>query len=455
MHADEANQAVKAGLLLEGGPYAYDPADHHGPVLYYAVLPLAWIRGQRTLAELDEVTVRLVPALAGAASALLAALLAAPLGRRTALVAGAFAAAAPVSVYYSRFFIQETLLVLFTLCAFVAARRWWALGRLRWALAAGVSAGLMQATKESAPLFLGAGLLALLAAPSSLGRPRAARPWRDAAAGLAAALGVAALFYSSFGKNPRGLWDAVAAYGAIAGRLAAASTGHEKPWDYYVRLLTWEGSGGLVFQEAGLVVLALLGVVAALRSRRPLLLWAAAYGAVVLLVLSAVPYKTPWIAVNLVPPLALLAAGALEPACRSARGRLLSCGAGLAVLALLGYQADLACRRYPADERNPFAYVHSSPDVLKVRALAEAARAARPGLPIRVVSEEVWPLPWYLRGVPGVGYWSRPPADCDGALVIASAGEEDAVASRLHGGYARSYLGLRPGFVLVAFTPRP
>ena len=30
MHADEANQAVKAGNLLEGRGYAFDPADHHG-----------------------------------------------------------------------------------------------------------------------------------------------------------------------------------------------------------------------------------------------------------------------------------------------------------------------------------------------------------------------------------------------------------------------------------------
>ena len=42
MHSDEANQAVKAGELLETGHYAFDPHDHHGPVLYYAALPVAW-----------------------------------------------------------------------------------------------------------------------------------------------------------------------------------------------------------------------------------------------------------------------------------------------------------------------------------------------------------------------------------------------------------------------------
>jgi len=80
------------------------------------------------------------------------------------------------------------------------------------------------------------------------------------------------------------------------------------------------------------------------------------------------------------------------------------------------------------------------------------AAAAPPG-PIKVISEEYWPLPWYLRARGEVGYWTQPPSDCDGALVFAGAGEADAVRARLHGPYRESFLGLRPGFVLVVFTP--
>ncbi|MCL4691580.1 MAG: hypothetical protein KJ060_03610, partial [Candidatus Hydrogenedentes bacterium] len=45
MHGDEANQAVKAGILLDKGKYTYDPVEHHGPTLYYLSLPVAWISG--------------------------------------------------------------------------------------------------------------------------------------------------------------------------------------------------------------------------------------------------------------------------------------------------------------------------------------------------------------------------------------------------------------------------
>ena len=62
MHHDEANQAVKFGTLLETGQYHYDFRDHHGPTLYYLTLPAAWLRGQHTLASLDEQTLRGVTA---------------------------------------------------------------------------------------------------------------------------------------------------------------------------------------------------------------------------------------------------------------------------------------------------------------------------------------------------------------------------------------------------------
>ena len=55
--------------LRTAAAHEYDPADHHGPTLYYSVVPVARLRGERTLAELTETTVRLVPAIAGTASA--------------------------------------------------------------------------------------------------------------------------------------------------------------------------------------------------------------------------------------------------------------------------------------------------------------------------------------------------------------------------------------------------
>ncbi len=448
MHADEANQAVKLGDLLEHGRYAFDPRDHHGPTLYYFAVPVAWARGETTLATLTEPTVRLVPAVAGSLAIVLLFALAAPLGPWAALAAAALLAVAPASVYYSRYFIQETLLVTFTLAALVSAQRWWRTGHLAWALATGAALGLMQATKASAPLFAVAALLAFfIVRPASPATPHLAR---DLALAFATATVVATLFYSSFGKHPAGLRDALATYAPASGRVAGGS-GHEKPWWYYLSLFGWHRAGGFLWQQLAFTTLALAGALVALFTRQKFLRWAALYTLIVITALALPPYKTPWHAVHLVPGFALLAAGALA----ALPFRPLAFTVAGCAVALQFTQTKLSSFTRPSAGSNPFAYVHTSPDILKIRPLAAAALARHPTGNIHVISEEYWPLPWYLRGHPRVGFWPAPPTDCDGALVIASAAQAAAVRERLRGTYRESFLGLRPGFLCVVFTPDP
>ena len=247
---------------------------------------------------------------------------------------------------------------------------------------------------------------------------------------MCAAVAVAALFYASFGTHPAGLRDAIVAYDHAWTR-ATGDTGHEKPWWYYLRLFAWQRTGGLVFEQLAFSALAVVGMIGAATTKQPLLRWASVYTVVIVAVLSLTPYKTPWHVVHFVPGLALLAAGAIDVL---PNWRVAAVLIG-AALALQTAQAGRVAFAYPADERNPYAYVHASPDVLKFRPLAEAALAHTPAQPVRIVSEEYWPLPWYLRGLPRVGYWSTPPGDCDGALVIASVTQADAVRAKLHDSY--------------------
>lgn len=462
MHADEANQAVKLGELLDRGSYAFDPRDHHGPTLYYAAVPIAWLRGEASLAELTETTVRLVPAVAGTAAVVLLAFVAWPLGRWPAFVAAAFLALSPPAVYYSRYFIQETLLVTSTLAAVVCAQRWRTTARLPWAAAAGAMVGLMQATKASAPLFVLAIGIALLAARTgkrAVDSPSPSRPPQRPALAIAlgAALLTAALLYSSFGTNFAGLRDALGAYGHAFTRFGAVAepTGHEKPWWYYLRLFGWFRERGLVWHQVALSALACAGLVLAIVRNNRFLRGVAAYTLVVVATFSLFAYKTPWHAVHFVPGMAILAAAAVAAIAVLRTGRLVAIAFALLTSMTLLQQTSRTSFLRPADQRNPYAYVHSSQDVLKFRPAAEAARVQYPQLPIRVISEEYWPIPWYLRGIETVGYWTTPPDDADGALIIASAAQAEAVAARLRGNYTTSFVGLRPGFVCVLFTRTP
>jgi len=442
MHADEANQAVQLAQLLETGHYAF-AAGEHGPTLYYFGLLPAWLCGQTTLAALTETTVRLTPALFGGAAVLLLFLLARPLGSGAALGATALFAISPPAVYYSRYFIQETLLLTFTLAALVCAYRWWQTGGRLWAAGAGACAGLMASTKATAPVLVAAALGGVLLGGrwrrlAELGRDR-----RTLAAAGGAALVVWLVFYTSFGANLPGWRDGLATYGAMLHRAVGGGTGHEKPWWYYGSLFVIQRRGGLVWDQTAFLLLAVVGAVVAWR-RGGLARFVAGYAGITAVVWSLTPYKTPWLVLNLVPGLCLLAGVAL------ARWRApVAVPLALAVGAWQGWQTRQAVFLRPADPRNPYAYVHTAPDLLKVPALAAAA----PPGPVKVISEEYWPLPWYLRARSEVGYWTLPPADCDGPLVIASAGQAEAVRARLHGSYREDFLGLRPGFVLVVFTP--
>ncbi len=114
MHADEAIHADKFGTLLEGGGYAYDPTEYHGPTLYYLTLLPAWLRGESRYVAIDEVTLRSVPAVLGVALVAAHFGLRGALGTAAAAFAAFLAAISPAMVFYSRYYIHEIPLVLFT-----------------------------------------------------------------------------------------------------------------------------------------------------------------------------------------------------------------------------------------------------------------------------------------------------------------------------------------------------
>ena len=263
MHADEAVHADKFGTLLEEGQYAYDSSEFHGPTLYYLTLPSAWLQGIRRYVELDEATLRAVPAVLGIL------LVAATFGSRGflgwpgAALAALLTAVSPAMVFYSRYFIHEVPLVLFTFGALLGAC--WYLQRAGAfpALVTGVCVGLMHATKETAPLALGAMVLAL-ALTLLVERRHGLPPTRFAASSaagtpllaLVAAAVVSGVLYSSFLGNPGGLVDSVRSYWIWLGRAGSRSM-HSHPWDYYLRLLIhFPAEGTPVWSEGLILVLA-------------------------------------------------------------------------------------------------------------------------------------------------------------------------------------------------------
>ncbi|HOY98717.1 MAG TPA: TIGR03663 family protein [Candidatus Aminicenantes bacterium] len=487
MHHDEANQAVKFGALLERGEYRYDKTDHHGPALYYLTLPAAKAAGRAKLADLDEMLLRTVPAVFGGALLLLLLFFGRSLADEARALAALFLAVSPAMTYYSRFYIQEMCFAFFVLGFLVSLWRYLVRPDGEGSLFAGVFAGLMAATKETAVIVFAAAALGVAAV---LTRERLIAPKSDTPIRrrffarhfiilLIVAAAVAAAFFSSFGSHPAGIKDAADALKIYVEKGSAAPGFHGHPFFYYLGILAGSASGGLVWTELLVLLLGAAGMVFVfLPHRRSFLdeipdplpvdrslgLFLVVYTLAATLAFSLLGYKTPW---NMIPFylgwLILAGIGGIT-LFRMMKTLPLRAAVLLVLAAGLGHlagQSRLACVRYPADPRNPYVYAQTSPDFLKLVGRVEALAAVHPegrNLLVKVVAEpyEQWPLPWYLREYKTVGYWTEAEAAGNlGAadLVIASAERAEDVENALGRPSIVEHYGLRPGVLLTLFIP--
>jgi uncharacterized protein (TIGR03663 family) len=476
LHHDEANQALKFGALLELGEYYYDKADHHGPSLYYLSLPFAWVFSAKTLAGLSETTLRLVTVSFGLGTILLFLLFIPLLGRASVIWGGLALALSPVMVYFSRFYIQETLLVFF-IVGFVAAL-WRYRLRPSWgsAGAAGLLAGMMYATKETAVIAFAAiaGAFLLTFHPRKKTQEKGegqtkrgiSRSWGHLALALGVALLVSFVLFTSFFHNPKGFVDSLLSFRVYFIRAGEAGF-HVHPWYYYLRLLAFSrASSGPIWSEALIFLLAVAGSIAAFAKRRgehgnpAFLKFNVFYTVLAAAFYSLLPYKTPW---NLLPfyigfiLLAGSGAAALVKACRGIPGRialLLVLAAGFLHLGLESYRANFV---YPADPRNPYVYAQTSPDFLRLIRRVEDLAAVHPDhrqMLIKVIADphEMWPLPWYLRRFGRVGYWQDAAAAGaaeDAGVIISDLSQASRLEPALQDRYITEYYGLRPNVFLL------
>jgi predicted membrane-bound mannosyltransferase len=280
----------------------------------------------------------------------------------------------------------------------------------------------MLATKETAVLVLASSAVAWVVAF----RPRGLS-WRSAGAFAATlALTVSALL------APPWRWGLLGSAAQSYLHRSVAPGWHAHPWHYYLGLLTGAAGGP---GEALLFILAMAGFVIAFRSGKPVLRFVAWYGILLACLYSAIPYKTPWCVVAMLYPCALLAGVAAERLVRLWRP---------AVLVLLATattytacQAWLASTRYSSDPRNQWVYAQTGNGVYKIRDSVEAcAQAAAQGHQVAVdiySPENLWPLPWYLRGYPNVRWWRAVPADGPPApILLASPAMEPDLIRKLY-----------------------
>lgn len=113
-HHDEGVNGFFLTTLFRDGVYKYDPANYHGPTLYYIALAFAKVFG------LETVPVRASVAVWGVLTVVLCFYLRSYIGKTGSLFAGLFVAISPGMVFISRYFIHEIFFVFLSLAIVVS-----------------------------------------------------------------------------------------------------------------------------------------------------------------------------------------------------------------------------------------------------------------------------------------------------------------------------------------------
>lgn len=493
LHHDEGVNAFFLLNLARNGNYRYNPDNYHGPTLYYFSLLPIYLFGERDLA------LRITPAIFGVLTIGMIWLLRRRLGDAGTPGAALLMAVSTGLAYYSRDFIHEMIFGCLSLGIVTGAVKYLENRKFRYFMMSLVSSALLFATKETAMVTVGVMLIAAIASTvwdiirrragltAAVGEVRQflreSRPSLDfTLAGLIIFIFIFVVFYSSMFSDWSGVVDAI-----------------KSPWRWTLRSRTehvkgfWYYAGILLKLELPLLIGAISGgLLIAWRGSR-FWLFVAAWTLGTFLAYSLIGYKTPWLVVNMLIPMALLGGYAFQRLVgtkiewSSGHGRLHSgirmallivtlCGLALAGNLtrhvnlvdfddnqnLSGFFAETGKRlklRPYLDDLSGYVYVQTDRDILNLVSVIEKEAAAAPergNTGIFVASPDYWPLPWYLRNYPAVTYGGTlPPFDAHGnpaisqRLIIISAGQvEDFARSTGYRASPTSY-ALRPGANLV------
>ncbi|HYO14489.1 MAG TPA: flippase activity-associated protein Agl23, partial [Thermoanaerobaculia bacterium] len=366
LHHDEGVNAHLTAQTAEGSLFRYNPAELHGPLPIFvgALGVLALGTG--------DAAVRLPVALASALILLLLLPLRHRLGAVGTTTVAWFLAVSPSFVYYGRDFIHETYLVLFTLALVAAGSVWLERRRPAVLILVAASVACLFAVKETA-------IITLVGLAGALLLSRF--PWRTLLEGASrgtlaeAVLAFAAvwvLLFTSFLTDPVGIASPLRAF-LLWTEKGVEGAGQARPWTYFPQIL-------LRFETA-LAAAALLGAGVALRRRDAFGLFCALWTASQLAAYSLIPYKTPWLVLNIVLPAALTAGVLAREVAASPSPALRRGGAVLLALALAATAwraSEVSFRRYD-DPGLLLIYAPTDRDIRRLVAFVEEAADRAPG----------------------------------------------------------------------------
>ncbi len=458
-HSDEGVNSFFLLNLFNRNYYHYDPANYHGPFLYYIGLIPLYIFG------LTDFAFRFMPALFGIMVVALLYPLRKRLGTMGLLTAGLLIALSPATSFFSRDTIHEIYLVFFSLAVVVSFFFYSETRKSKYIYFATASIAFVITIKETYILTFAVYALSLAIAYCYemvfLSKGSRFQYLKDVFTTCAVdcrknkyAIGISIgifflinfLFYSSFLTYYAGIKGILTTL-KIWTKTGTHSGGHAKPFFYYFKLL--------YKFELPLLVMGVAGFYYSFRRTSKFAVFVAAWAVIVYLVYSFIPYKTPWLVLNILLPLALMGGIFINTVYIRVKKRwhyavfypLYVC-----IFGFFCYQSILLNFKNYDDERYELVYVQTKRDIYNLLDRLESlSNTCGKNMSINIVSREYWPLPWYLREYKNAKFWGNVINNPDAPVIIVDKNGEKELQKKLKGDYKKERFVLRPGVWLSVY----
>src|SRR6266545_2098957 len=277
----------------------------------------------------------------------------------------------------------------------------------------------------------------------------AKQKWRyiDLAMVLGVGAAVIVVLYSGFFLNWNGVKGLYQAFKAWT-ETGAAGHGHEKPWDYWLKLMGPSLEGGRAdFLGYELPMLAgLILCVFCQKFKNLHLRYLAIYGVGTLFAYSYVKYKTPWCIISFAWPF-LFIFGAAVLLVRPKHLQIAYRAIGVLLCISLGSSIWLNSFRCSSPDE-PYAYVQTYNDIFKLTEPLLTLAKRNPAnyhLTGHLIRSSTYPLPWMLGDFDRVGYYEggNMPANLDGDFLLVQQDKIKQVESKLKGKYYTDTVTIR------------
>ena len=447
-HFDEGINGWFVDQMTKNGYYTYDPTNYHGPLHFYVLFLSQTLFGRNLWA------LRLPVVLVSITCVWLTLKYEPFVGRTVSRLAALAMAVSTGFVFYGRYSIHEVWLLFFSMAFIFGLLGLWKSGTANYLWWTGIGLTGMVLTKETYIIHLGCAIIAAGVCYGStfLSRIPYARPARqtwnyyDLSFVIAVSVALIIIFYSgTFYNLPefsaagmKEFWNTFTKVFRTWFATGQEGHGHEKPWDYWLKLMwryEWPASFGLILS---------LG---ALRLKNVSLRYMAIYAVGTLMAYSIVSYKTPWCIISFIWPF-LFIFGAATLIFPPLFQRGLQVISAVLLCVSLGSSIWLNYFRCTTDTE-PYVYVQTYNEINRFTEPVVTLAKRDPiyyQMTGHIIRGSSYPLPWILDDFPNIGYYEHDnsPTNFDADFLLVQQDRIQEVEAKLQNSYYTTTITIRP-----------